>query len=80
MGPNFFQLPIMTDDVIAISGPCNYEFFDFEELGHVIPQKTPKTLLSSFLAIFSHSGEFLMQFSHFSNITKVHCESLMTSL
>ena len=79
-GPNIFQLPVMTDDVIAISGPCNYDFFDFVELGHVIPQKTPKTLLSSFPSIFDCSRVFLVKFSSNPNITKIDCQNLMTSL
>ena len=29
MGLNFFQLPVMIDDVIAISGPCKSQKFQF---------------------------------------------------
>ena len=79
-GPNFFQNPVMTDDVIAISGPCKSQIFNFEKHSHVIPQKTPKTLLSSYLVLFRSYSAFLLQFSTNQYISKIHCEYFMTSL
>ena len=70
----------MTDDVIAISGPCKCEFSVFDENSHVIPQNTPKTLLSSFLVLFDSSDMAAMYFSKDSYITTIHGENLMTSL
>ena len=70
----------MTDDVIAISGPCKCEFSVFDENGHVIPQNTPKTLLSSFLVLLESSNMAAMYFSKYEYITKIHGENLMTSL
>ena len=55
----------MTDDVIAISGPCKCKYFVFDEKGHVIPQNTPKTLLSSFLVLLDSSDMAAMYFSKY---------------
>ena len=80
VGQFIFQLPVMTDDVIAISGQCKWKFSVFDENGHVIPQNTPKTLLSSFLVLFDCSNIAEIYFSKYWYITKIHGENLMTSL
>ena len=56
---------MITDDVIAISGPCKCEFSVFDENGHVISQNTPKTLLNSFLVLFDSSDMAAMYFSKY---------------
>ena len=54
--------------------------FNLGNHSQVIPQKTPKTLLSSFLTLFRSYSTFLLQFSTKQYITKIHCKYLMTSL
>ena len=53
---------------------------NLEKHSHVIPQKTPKALLSSYLVLSRSYSAFLLQFSTNQYISKIHCEYLMTSL
>jgi len=51
MGLNFFQNPVMSDDVIPYPVHVNYKIFKIEKTSHVIYHSTPKALESSFLAL-----------------------------
>ena len=80
LGQTFFRIrswPMTSSPYLVhvIGRSCN-----FTKLGRVIPQKTPKTLLSTFLALFCCSSVFLLQFWNNQNISKIHYEYLMTSL
>ena len=56
------------------------DIFNLGNHSQVIPQKTPITLLSSFLTLLRSYSTFLLQFSTKQYITKIHCKYLMTSL
>ena len=65
----------MVDDVIAISGPCKSQIFNLWKISAVIPQTTPKTLLSSFQGLFCDSNSpnwSISDISKFQDIGKIH--------
>ena len=67
--------------VIAISGPCKSQtIFNLKKISAVIPQTTAKCLLTSFLALTSHSSSgLILKVKKIQDIGKIHGKFLITS-
>ena len=75
MSENYRRFPEVTDDVIAISGPCKSKIFELRKIDAVTPQTIPKTLLSSFLVLVRNSCIVIWSnsdISIFEGIGKIH--------